>query len=220
MILGRGRRREHPKDTSEGVTWPSVTTGAAQLPVAHAHLQGNPEGVKWPLVAMLLLRKKRGGKSRACAEPTSGQGLFWCPTIIAFYYYGCCTTSGCGCAHPTEPLRVQISVTSGSHVTTTKKKTRGKTGHAQNLLPVRATSGHGHFRTLAFPVTWLSHFRSKSPTREDMAQLPVAHAQNILPDSAYDWRHFRSHDFRCSSSLLRKCGFVLADILLTIHVFL
>jgi hypothetical protein len=50
---------------------------------------------------MLLLRNKRGWKSRACAEPTSGQGLFWCPTIIVFYYYGCCTTSGCGCAHPT-----------------------------------------------------------------------------------------------------------------------
>jgi hypothetical protein len=39
MVIGRRRRREHPKDTSEG-----VTTGVAQLPVAHAHTQGNSEG--------------------------------------------------------------------------------------------------------------------------------------------------------------------------------
>jgi hypothetical protein len=79
LNIGRGRRREHPKDTtSEGVTWPSVTTGDVQLPVAHAHTQG----VKWPLITsgshvttVLLLRKKRGG-NRACAEHTSGQGRF------------------------------------------------------------------------------------------------------------------------------------------------
>jgi hypothetical protein len=34
------------------------------------------------------------------------------------------------------------SGTSGSHGTTTKKKAREKAGHAQSLLPVRATSGH------------------------------------------------------------------------------
>ena len=60
MVIGRGRRREHPKDTSKG-----VTTGVAQLPVAHAHIQGNPEWIKWPSVTpgnhvttVLLLRKK------------------------------------------------------------------------------------------------------------------------------------------------------------------
>ena len=129
--------------------------------------------------------KKTRGKTRACAEPTSGQGLFWCPTIIAFYYYGCCTTSGCGYPHPTEHLRGQISVTSGSHVTTTKKKTLGKTGHAQNLLPVRATSGRRHFRTVHMTDVTSGHMTSG-----------------------------------CSSSLLRKCGFAVGDILLTIHVFL
>jgi hypothetical protein len=46
---------------------------------------------------------------------------------------------------------------SGSHDTTTKKKTREKTGDAQNLLPVRATSGHGYVRTVPLPVTWLCH---------------------------------------------------------------
>jgi hypothetical protein len=48
----------------------------------------------------------------------------------------------------------------------------------------------------SLPVTWLRHFRSNGPTRVDMAQLPVAHAQNIRPDRARDWRHFRSRDFR------------------------
>jgi hypothetical protein len=86
-----------------------------ELPVAHAHIQGNPEG---------------------------GQ------------------------------------VTFGSHVTTTKKKARGKVGHAHNLLPIRTASGQGLFRS--------RDFRQKGHTRTDIAQLLVAHAQNILPDRARD----------------------------------
>jgi hypothetical protein len=68
------------------------------------------------------------------------------------------------------------------------------------------TSGQGHFRTEPLPVTWLCHFRSKGPTRVDIAQLPVAHAaHNILPVNvtsgqglfrSRDWCHFRSCDFR------------------------
>jgi hypothetical protein len=80
MVIGRilfnmgAKLPEHPNDTSERVTWPSVTTGVAQLPVAHAHTQGNPEGVKWPLVTssshgttilhFVLLRKNAGEKTR------------------------------------------------------------------------------------------------------------------------------------------------------------
>ena len=181
-------------------------------------------------------------------------------------HYGCCATSGCACAHPKEPRRGQV--TFGSHVTTTKKKTREKAGHAQNLLPDRASSGvqwtlfttttgvtqfpvvHAHTQGNHAGVKFPSHpvamllllrkkrgekrgmprsysrsgpfldmatsgeclFRScdfvtsgqKAPTRADMAQLPVAHAHNILPDNARnlrhiwsrDWRHFRLHDFR------------------------
>ena len=118
MVIWRGRRREHPMDTSEGVTWSSVITDVGKLPVAHAHTQGGPKGssdLRSHPVAMLLLllRKKRGGKSRACAEPTSDQD---------------------------------------------------------------------RLRTGPLPVTWLCHFRSKGPTRADIAQLPVAHAHDILPD--------------------------------------
>ena len=80
MVIGRGRRREHPNDTSEGVTWPSITTGVAQLPVAHVHTQGNPEGVKRPSVTsgshVTTTKKKARGKSRACVEPISGQDRF------------------------------------------------------------------------------------------------------------------------------------------------
>ena len=67
-------------------------------------------------------------------------------------------------------------MTFGSHVTTTKKKAREKAGHAQNLLPIRTASGHGLFRSRDFVTSG-----QKTPTRADMAQLPVAHAQNILP---------------------------------------
>ena len=69
-------------------------------------------------------------------------------------------------------------VTSGSHVTTTttKKKAREKAGHAQNLLPVRNTSAQRLFRSHDFVTS------VQDPTRENIAQLPVAHAQNILPD--------------------------------------
>jgi hypothetical protein len=69
LVIGRGHPREQPKDTSEGVLWPSVTTDVAQLPVAHVHTHGNPEGVKRPSVTsgshvttVLLQRKKRGKK--------------------------------------------------------------------------------------------------------------------------------------------------------------
>ena len=42
-------------------------------------------------------------------------------------------------------------------------------------LPDRVYSGH---------VT--CHFRSKGPTRADIAQLPVVHERNMLPDRARD----------------------------------
>jgi hypothetical protein len=73
-VIRRGRRREHSMNTSEGFTWPSVTTGVAQLPVAHAHTKGNPEGVQWPLVTsgnhVTTTKKKNAGKSRACTDNT------------------------------------------------------------------------------------------------------------------------------------------------------
>jgi hypothetical protein len=53
-----------------------------------------------------------------------------------------------------------------------------------------------YLRSGSLPVTWLCHFWSKGPTREDIAQFPVMHAQNILPNRARDWRHFQSRDWR------------------------
>jgi hypothetical protein len=72
-----------------------------------------------------------------------------------------------------------------------RKKTPEKDGDAQNMLSVRDTSGQGLFRSRDFVTSG-----QKGSTRADIAQLPVAHAQNILPNRAHDWRHFRSRDWR------------------------
>jgi hypothetical protein len=131
MDIGRGHRRGHPKDTSKGVTWPSVTTGVAQLPVVLPHTQENPEFVKWASVTSgihvttVLLQRKKSAKSRACAEHTSGHVFF---------------------------LWRQSDVTSDQNCTTAlvRRKTKlEKTGHAQCILPVRAASGHV---TMSLPV--------------------------------------------------------------------
>jgi hypothetical protein len=63
------------------------------------------------------------------------------------------------------------------YCTTTKKKARGK-----SRACAEPTSGQDHFRTGPLAVTWLCHFRSKVTTMVDITQLPVVHAQNILPD--------------------------------------
>ena len=70
----------------------------------------------------------------------------------------------------------------GSHpVAILLRKKRGekpgmrRTYFRSGPLPDMALSGHV---TLSLPV--------KGPTREDMTQLPVAHAQNILPDRTCD----------------------------------
>ena len=117
MVKGCGRRREHPNNTSEGFTWPSVTTGVAQLPIAHSHTQGTP---------------KRSSDLRS--HPVA--------MVLLYYYY---------------------------------EKNAGKTGHAQNILQDKASSG---------PSRDWRHFWWKGPTRADIAQLPVARAHNILPDRA------------------------------------
>ena len=72
------------------------------------------------------------------------------------------------CPHPRKPRRDQM--TFGSHVTTVlllRKKRGEKSGHAQNLLLVRTTSGQGLFRSRDFvtsgqksPLWWiLRNFR-------------------------------------------------------------
>ena len=70
LNIRRGRRREHPMDISKG-----VTTGVAQLPVAHGTPNGTPKGVKWPSVAMLLLLRKKRGKKPGMRRTYSRSGL-------------------------------------------------------------------------------------------------------------------------------------------------
>jgi hypothetical protein len=79
MVIGRGRRREHPNDTSEG-----GSRNLRSIQVLHnfrlrmrtpkGTLKGSSDLWSHP-VAMLLLLRKSAGKTRACAEHTSGQGL-------------------------------------------------------------------------------------------------------------------------------------------------
>ena len=70
------------------------------------------------------------------------------------------------------------------------RKTRGKKRGMRRTyfrswpLLDRASSGKCLFRSR----DW-RHFRSKGPTRTDIAQ-------NILPDRARDWHHLRSRDWR------------------------
>ena len=111
-MIGRGRRREHTQPTL-------FTTTTVLHNFRLRTLKVNPEGVKCPSVAMLLLLRRNHWGKWACAEPTSGQG---------------------------------------------------------------------HFRAVSPPV--------KSHHWGDIAQFPVAHAQNMIPDWTCDWRHFRSHYFR------------------------
>ena len=58
-----------------------------------------------------------------------------------------------------------------------------------------------YFRSLTLPVTSIFHFRSKGPTRADMAQIPVVHAHNILPDSATSGHMTSGHVTSGCSSL-------------------
>ena len=66
------------------------------------------------------------------------------------------------------------------------------------------TSDQGHFRPRDFITS-----SQKPPLGADIAQLPVAHAHNIVPDRACDWRHFRLRDWRhFRSHYFRSCAMV------------
>jgi hypothetical protein len=149
LNIRRGRRREHPMDTSEGVT----------TDVAYAHTQEKPEGVKW------------------------------------------------------------LSVTSGSHVTTTKKKKkRGKkAGHAQNILPVRTTSGQGLFRSCDFVTSGqkapLGRIWHNFRLRMRRTYFQTGHVTDVTSGHVTDITsgHVTSGS---TSQHLRKCDFVRTHILL------
>jgi hypothetical protein len=146
-------RREHPKNTSERVTWPSVTTGDV------VYVQKAPLG-------------------RYCAIPVVHAHIEW----------------NCGRRkeHPQQTL-----------CTITKKKNTGENRHAQNILPVRAASGQGLFRSRDFQKSrdW-RHFRWKDPARANVAQLPVTSGCACVEHTSEQGSghatsgHIRSPDFR------------------------
>jgi len=94
---------------------------SAQLPVAHAHTQGNPEGVTWPSVTGIHGRKNAGngcatcGFACACDHFRTGPlpwplPVTWLVTWLTSlpvkrpYYGGYCATSGCACAEHTSGM--------------------------------------------------------------------------------------------------------------------
>ena len=70
-----------------------------------------------------------------------------------------------------------------------RKKTRETVAHAHTLGWPSVTSGSLGTSGNAQWYILYYYYSKKEKTRETVAQLPVAHAQNILPG---DWRHFRS----------------------------
>ena len=110
LNIRRERRREHPMDTSEG-----VTTGVAQLPKRNPKrsndLRSHP-------VAMLLLRKKRGKK------PVMRRTYFRSGPLPVkrLHEGGYCATSGCACAehtsgHVTHVISGHVTHVTSGHVT-------------------------------------------------------------------------------------------------------
>jgi hypothetical protein len=134
MVIGRGRRREHSMDSSEGVKWPSVTTGVVELPVAHAHTQGNAEGV------MCL------SGSMFCAYPAFSRAFFlvvvtWLPDVTKGHMTPSAFPWVCACATGSSTTPV---VTEG-HLT--------KMGRQPGLVPVTMLNiGRG----CLVPVTMLN----------------------------------------------------------------
>jgi hypothetical protein len=89
--------------------------------------------------------------------------------------HGCRTTSICACTHPREPRRDKISVTRGE-----------KTGHAQNILPVRATSGHG--LGVCMRKWKLCNTRSNRRSRDHFGSVLVVFSTT---SASYNHRKFR-----------------------------
>ena len=128
LNIGRGRRKEHPKDTSEGVTWPSVTFGSHVTTVLHFVLLLSKRRGKKPGMRRTYFRSGPNGRIlhnfrlriRTPKGTPKGSDDLWSHPVamLLLYYYF-------------------------------KKKRGGKIGHAQNILSVRTSSGHV---TLSLPV--------------------------------------------------------------------
>ena len=110
MVIGRGRHREHPMDTSKG---DHVTFGHYECCTTSGCV--HPRELRKGQVTfgshVTTTKKKARGKSRACAEPTSGQEHFRTgPLPVTWLCHfrskgptrAEMSTSGCACAEHTS----------------------------------------------------------------------------------------------------------------------
>ena len=108
--------------------------------------------------------------------------------------------------NPREPRRrvKWPSITSGSHVTTTKKKAREKSGHAQNLLPIGTASRQGLFRSRDFVTSGqkaiLGRIWRNFRLRMRRTYFRTCDSRHFR---SCDWCHFRSCHFR-SCAMVRS----------------
>jgi hypothetical protein len=181
MVIGRGRPIEHPKDTSEGVTWPSVTAGVAQLTVAHAYIQENPEGVKWPSVTSgshVTTTKKKAGKKAGHAQnllpvrPPSGQGLFRSRDWRHFRSKG-----------HTKADIAQLPV---AYAPFPVAHAQLPVAYAQNILPdtwLTSLPVMWLMSLLSLPVTWLPVAPPHSTPSNTTLSVPIYYLQRIIHDA-------------------------------------
>ena len=123
LLVGRGRPRQHPKDTSDRNIMQLQVAHAhtppfqcltradiAQLRVAYAHTQGNFGHYMWRFITWLLVKRPHYGGYCACAHPREplrdpqGDTLRGHVTFghfqLPWYLYYCttfCTTTKCTC---------------------------------------------------------------------------------------------------------------------------
>ena len=105
-----------------------------------------------------------------------------------------------------------------SQVAMVTSTTKGKNAR-RNRACAEHTSGQGRIRTgKLFRSRDFVTSGEKSPNRADFAQLRVAHAQNILSDSARDWRYFWSRHFR-SCAMVRSPARSFATVTWAVPIY-
>ena len=203
-------RREHSKDTSEGVTY-LRSLRVLQLPKVAMLLllrkktrekAGNAQNIL-PVSALPVMTLSEKALGRILRNFRLRTNILPIPVTdvtslplgrgrrrehpkntsrdhMTFGHYGCCATSVCACAHPMEPRRGSSDIR--SHLVAMLLLLRKKCGEKSGMRRTYFRSGP----LLDMATSGQCLFRSRdfvtSGHKADTAQFPVVHAQNTLPD--------------------------------------